>query len=118
MADNAKISLTGRLVREPKQSTYNNSTVVSFTVAVNTSKKENDNYISDFYNVSIWGKPAEFIATRIQKGSLVHVYGTLQLGDYEDKSGNKHPSLNVRATDVLPLTGSKPKEEKEDDNAF
>ena len=118
MADNAKVSLTGRLTREPSQNTYNNSTVVSFSMAVNTTKKnEKDEYVADFYNVSIWGKPAEFILPRIQKGSLVHVYGSLQLGEFSDrKTGEKRPSLNVRATDVIPLTGNKPvqKETKEE----
>lgn len=114
MADNAKVSLTGRLVREPKQSTYQGSTVVSFTIAVNTSKKENEKYVADFYNISIWGKPAEFIMPKIQKGSLVHVYGALQLGSYESKSGEKCPSLNVRATEVLPLTGIKTSSENKE----
>lgn len=121
MADNAKVALTGRLVREPNQSTYNNSTVVSFSLAVNTTKKEGDNYIPDFYSVSIWGKPAEFILPRIQKGTLVQVYGSLQQGEYNDKkTGEKHSCLNVRATEIIPLTGMKAKktEENNDDQPF
>lgn len=121
MADNAKIALTGRLTREPNQNTVNNTTVVSFSIAVNTTKKENDNYVADFYNVSIWGKPAEFILPRIRKGSLVQVYGSLQLGEFQDKkTGEKRFSLNVRATEILPLTGTKTtqKNTEEDEPLF
>lgn len=119
MADNAKVALTGRLTREPNQSTYNNSTVVSFSLAVNTTKKDGDNYVPDYYNVSIWGKPAEFILPRITKGSLVQVYGSLQQGEYSDKkTGEKRTSLNVRATEILPLTGTKKKETEEDNPPF
>jgi single-strand DNA-binding protein len=117
MADNAKVALTGRLTREPTQNTYNNSTVVSFSIAVNTTKKEGENYIPDYYNVSIWGKPAEFILPRIQKGTLVQVYGSLQQGEYNDKkTGEKRLSLNVRATEILPLTGAKSSDQKKNNN--
>ena len=116
MADNAKVALTGRLTREPNQSTYNNSTVVSFSIAVNTTKKEGDNYVPDYYQVSIWGKPAEFILPRIQKGTLVQVYGSMQQGEYNDKkTGEKRISLNVRATEIIPLTGMKTQKKSEDD---
>ena len=104
MANNAKVALTGRLIREPKQSTYNNSTVVSFTVAVNTTKKDGDKYVSDLYNISIWGKSAEFILPRVSKGSLVQVYGDLYMDTYKDKNNVERQSLTVRATEVLPLS--------------
>ena len=57
MACYAKVGLTGRLSREPKQSTVNNTTVVNFSVAVFTTKKDAENkYIADFYNVNYFIK--------------------------------------------------------------
>lgn len=115
MADNAKVVLIGRLTREPKQTNTTNGTLVNFSVAVNTNKKEASGaYIPDYYQVSVWGKPAEFILPRLQKGSLVQVLGTQQQGEYTDSNGVKHFVMNVRAIDVTPLTGLKGKEQQDE----
>lgn len=103
MACYAKVAITGRLAREPKQSTVNSTTVINFGVAVYTTKKEGDKYIADFYNVNYWGKAAENIIPRLKKGSPVQVYGDLTLDDYVDKSGNKQKSLSIRASEVIAL---------------
>ncbi len=116
MANCAKVSLTGRIVKEPKQTPYQTSTVVSFPMAVNTVKKEGNKYISDFYNISVWGKSAEFIFPRIKNGMLVHVYGDLTLQTYKTKTGEERQSLSVRATEVLPLEFNKNESRKEPDD--
>ena len=117
MSNCAKISLTGRLTKEPTQKNWQGTTVVSFTVAVNTTKKEGDKYVSDFYNVSVWGKSGEFILPRITKGTMVQVYGDLVLQPYTDKNNVVQKSLSVRATDVLPLSPVNKKDEETDDNS-
>ena len=109
MSNGAKVVLLGRLTKDPVQKDWEGTTVVSFTMAVNTTKKQGDKYISDFYNVSVWGKAGEFILPRIWKGALVQVHGDLILQSYKDKSGTERQSLNVRASDVTPLSK---KEEK------
>ena len=118
MSNGAKVSLTGRITKEPTQKNWQGTTVVSFSVAVNTSKKDGDNYVSDFYNVSVWGKSGEFILPRISKGSMVQVYGDLILQTYTDKNNKEQKSLSVRATDVIPLTptGSSAKKKAEEEN--
>ena len=117
MANGAKVALTGRLTKEPKQSNWQGTTVVSFTMAVNTTKKDGDKYIADFYNISVWGKSGEFILPRVTKGSLVQVYGDLTLQNYKDSNGQERQSLSVRATEVMPLTAVNAKKESssEDD---
>lgn len=104
MSNGAKIALTGRLTDEPKQKDWQGTTIVSFSMAVNTTKKEGDKYISDFYNVTVWGKPGEFILPRVSKGSLVQVYGDLTQRKYTDKNNVERINLDVRASDVMPLT--------------
>ena len=116
MSNGAKLGITGRLTKEPKQSTtQNGTTVVSFTVAVSTTKKVDEKYVANFYNVSAWGQVAEFIFPRITKGTMVQVYGDLILDTFTDKNGQERQSLNVRATDVIPLVGTVKKEEKEEE---
>lgn len=113
MANGAKVALTGRIIKDPTQRMWKDSTVVSFCVAVNTPKKEGDRYISDFYNVSVWGASGEFIMPRIEKGSLVQVYGDLTTSTYP-KDGVDKMSLNVRATEVIPLTPKKNQEQHQE----
>ena len=116
MSNCAKVSITGRLTRDPESKNWQGTTVVSFTVAVNTTKKEGEKYIADFYNVSVWGKSGEFILPKLAKGSLVQVYGDLILQPYTDKKTNtEKQSLSVRATDVIPLSPSAAKKESNDE---
>ena len=117
MSNCAKVSLTGRLTKEPKQTTWQGTTVVSFSMAVNTTKKdkETDKYIADFYNISVWGKTGEFILPRVSKGSLVQVYGDLMLQNYES-NGETKQSLSVRATDIIVLSPNNNKKETTNTN--
>ena len=117
MPNNAKCVIVGNLIKDPAQNNYNGSTVVSFTVAVNTTKKDGDKYISDFYNVSVWNKPGEYILPRLQKGTLVQVTGDLTLQSYTDKAtGATRQSLSLRATDVLPLARQKGSPSRNEDS--
>lgn len=112
MANYAKVALTGRLVREPKSSTHNDTTVISFSVAVYTTKKVDDKYIADYYNVSYWGKAAEAVFPKLAQGTLVQVYGDLYQEDYVDKSGAKRQGMQVRANEVIKLKDPETKESK------
>ena len=116
MANGAKVSLIGRLIKDPQQKNWQGTTVVSFTIAVNTTKKEGDKYISDLYNISVWGKSGEFIFPRVEKGTMVSVHGDLILQTYNDKNGAEQKALAVRASDVIPLTSSKKDSPASSDN--
>ena len=113
MANYAKVALTGRLTKEPRKSEYNGQTVISFSMAVYTTKKgDDDKYIADFYNVSYWGKSAENVFPRLSKGSLVQVYGDLYQEFYTDKNNEKRLGMSVRANDVIWLKDSEGKPEQ------
>lgn len=118
MANCAKVALTGRLIKDPKQATHNNSTVVSFTIAVNTTKKEGDKYISDLYNISYWGKAAEFVLPRLSKGALVQVYGDQYFDKYTDSNNVERQVIAVRASEVLPLLYKNEAKEKKEEEPF
>ena len=124
MANCAKVVLLGRITTEPQDKTWQGTKVASFSMAVNTTKKEGDKYISDFYNVSIWGKPAEYILPRIRKGIMVQVTGDLALQKYTGKDGTEKQALSVRATEIVPLdftkkdTAKKAEEDNDDPPPF
>lgn len=104
MPNNAKITVMGNLIKEPEKNTVNNNTVVQFAIAVSTTlKKQNgeDGYEPNFYNVSIWGKPAEYLYPKLQKGTQVWATGELIAQPYTNKkTGAAGQSLNVKATSI------------------
>lgn len=119
MANDAKVCIVGNLIKDPMQNNYNNSTVVSFLMAVKTTKKDAENKpVSDLYSVSVWGKFGEVLYPMMQKGTMVQVFGDLILQEYTDKkTGEKRESLAVRASDVklLAKLKSAPKNNNDDD---
>lgn len=104
MPNNAKITVLGNLIKEPEKNNVNGNTVVSFSIAVSTTlKKQNgeDGYEPNFYNVSIWGKPAEYLFPKLQKGTQVWATGDLIAQPYTNKkTGAAGQSLNIKATHV------------------
>lgn len=106
MANEARVSLVGNLISEPKNSVINNSTVLSFPVAVRTTKKQEGSqyYENDIYNVSVWGKSAEYLMQSLQKGTVVWVDGDLQMRTYKDRNGGDHTGPYVTASLVKPMT--------------
>jgi single-strand DNA-binding protein len=110
MANNATATIVGNLIQDPKTGTTKTGmTVISFTVAVNTAlKKEDGNgYESNFYNVSFYGKPAEWVFNTLQKGTMVQVIGDQTLQKYVNKNGEHGQSLNIQASKVTPLARMK-----------
>jgi len=57
----------------------------------------------------VWGERAAICARNLKKGSAVYVAGRLKPKQWEDKQGERHVSLEVKATDVrfFGLTDSK-----------
>ena len=107
MPNNAKVTVIGNLIKEPEKSSVNGNTVVSFSIAVSTTlKKQNgeDGYEPNFYNVSLWGKPAEYLFPKLQKGTQIWATGDLIAQPYTNKkTGAAGQSLNIKATSVEAL---------------
>ena len=101
----------GNLIKEPEKNTVNNNTVVQFAIAVSTTlKKQNDEdgYEPNFYNVSIWGKPAEYLYPKLQKGTQVWATGELIAQPYTNKkTGAAGQSLNIKATSIEVINRAK-----------
>lgn len=93
------VILIGRLVRDPElRFTANGKSVATFSIAVNrTYSKTNE---ADFFNIVVWGKPAENCANYLSKGRLVGVQGEIQNRSYETKSGEKRYVTEIVASRV------------------
>lgn len=83
-----KITVIGRLTVDPDTKNAGNSTVTTFGVAANSTRKETDgSYIPVYYRVSVWGKPGEQCARYLHKGDRCAVCGDLSARQYTKKTG-------------------------------
>ncbi len=105
MPNGAKVCIIGNLIKDPETSTTKAGNVTKFTVAVNTTMKKatGEGYESNYYNVSVWGKPGEWLMDKLQKGTSVEVVGGLMQRTYQNSNGQEAKSLDVQAWSVQPL---------------
>ena len=105
-----KVVLIGRVGRnvEVKTSKGGNS-FCRITVATNSGF--GDNKRTDWHNVVAFGKTADACGKYVQKGSLIHVEGSIQYEQYE-KDGKKLTSTNILADHVQFITGMKQAEQQ------
>ena len=94
-----RIILMGRLTRDPElRRTQSGTAVTSFSLAVDRDfKSQNGDKETDFIDVVVWGKTAEFAANYFTKGRMAIVEGRLQARNWQDKDGNKRKTTEVVA---------------------
>jgi len=101
-----KVILIGHLGQDPKL-TYlpSGQAVVNARMATNESYKDQAGQRverTEWHNVTIYGRPAEFVANYLRKGSLVMIEGSLRTRNYE-KEGQRHYITEIIAQRVQGL---------------
>jgi single-strand DNA-binding protein len=92
-----KVILMGRLTKDPDMRGEGTNLVARYSLAVDRRFKDNDgNYQTDFINIIVFGKGAEFAEKYLKKGTKVVVTGRIQTGSYTNKEGAK-----IYTTDVI-----------------
>lgn len=97
------VTFLGRLTRDPevRYTQTNNVMVTSFSLAVNRRfVKEGEERQADFFNITSFGKTAEFCSKYFKKGQQVLISGRLQNRSWEDDQGQKHYATDVVAEQV------------------
>lgn len=89
------VSLVGRLTRDPELRRAGETSVATFTVAVDRPVRAGAEKQTDFLRVTVFGKQAENCDRFLAKGRLVGVQGRIQTGSYE-KNGQ-----TIYTTDVV-----------------
>ena len=86
-----KVVLIGRLTKDVEvRYTTNEKVVAMFSLAVNREfKNQKGEYEADFFNIVMWGKPAELAGNTLKKGSKIAIDGRIQNRSYEAKDGTK-----------------------------
>lgn len=100
--------LIGRVGRDPEtRTTPNGATVAKFSLAVNRGRKDaQGQWITDWFEVSAWGKAGEKAQERIRKGAKVSVAGQVQIDQWTDQNGTKRSTTVLSADSVEILTAA------------
>lgn len=89
-----KTILQGRLTRDPElRTTQSGIFVASFTVAWSEKYKETETKC--FLPCTAWRNTGEFVNKYFSKGQEIVVEGQIATREWEDKEGNKRPTLEL-----------------------
>ena len=104
MADLNRVTLAGRLTRDPEVRYTPSGVAVSdlgFAVSDVYRNREGEQVEQTcFVDIVVWGRQAETCGEYLSKGSPVLVEGRLQFDQWENKQGEKRSKLRVRAARV------------------
>ena len=90
-----KVFLSGNLTRDPEvRYTQSGKALARMGLAVARAFNKD---LTDFFNITVWEKQAEFCGRYLKKGSRILVEGRIENDNYEDKNGVKHYSVNIVA---------------------
>ena len=103
-----QVLLGGRLTADPEnKQTQNGISVTKFTLAVNRRLSAEGEQRTDFFNVSAFGKTADFVYKFFKKGSSIFVVSTLKNRSWTDNDGKKRYATDIVAEDAY-FVDSKP----------
>lgn len=93
-----RVDIIGRIVREIKtESSTSGTTYLRNSIAVDRKGKKDE---TDFFEITAFGKTAEFIEKYFSKGRKIAISGHLQSSNYKDKDGKSHTSVAIIADEV------------------
>jgi single-strand DNA-binding protein len=104
-----KAILVGRLGKDPEvKYTQGGTPVAKFTLATNEVWKDQNGEKqerTEWHNIVAWTRLAEICGQYLTKGSRVYVEGRIQTRSWEDKEGNKRYITEIRADNLVMLSG-------------
>ena len=106
MTDINRVILVGRVVKDAElKFTPSSTPVTRFSVAVNRSRKNGDQWEEEvsYIDIVLWGRSAESISKFLVKGKQVAVEGELRQNRWE-QDGQQRSKLEVVASNVQLLS--------------
>lgn len=109
-------TLVGHLGSDPElRATKDGTSVLSIRMATTSywqdSKTRERKERTEWHSVVVWGKRADALHQMLVKGTRVYIQGELQTRSWEDKTGSKRYTTEVRADKVIILSGGTPRDE-------
>lgn len=106
MSDLNRIEIIGRLGKDPELKTSSAGLAIcKFSVATSERVKEKD--VTQWHNVTVFGKVAEACAKFLFKGSQVFVDGRMDYHKYTGQDGIERTSAGIIANHVIFLGDKK-----------
>ncbi len=78
----------------------------NFSLAVNRWDSKTKAEVTDWFNVDVWDKQAEFAGEYVKKGRMVAVEGRIAINKWKDQTGEEKERFLVVANNIR-LLGSK-----------
>ncbi len=97
-----KVVIMGRITHELEvKNTPSGVAVMSFNVAVDRSRRKDEEQQTDFITCVAWREKAMFIQKHFGKGRLIIISGELRSRTYEDKNATKHYVTEVYVDNIF-----------------
>ncbi len=104
-----KVILVGNLGQDPElRYTGSGTAVCNMRLATNDSYKDANGQLVDkteWHSVVAWSRLAEICGEYLKKGSQVYFEGSLQTRSYDDKDGNTKWVTEIKAREMMILSG-------------
>jgi single-strand DNA-binding protein len=104
MSDINRVTLVGRLTRDPElRALPSGTSVLSLGLAVNGRQKDQSgNWIDkpNFFDIKVFGGQADMLANHLSKGRRVGIDGRLDWSSWEAQDGTKRSKVEVVAQSV------------------
>src|SRR5260370_21983095 len=100
-----KSTLVGNLGRDAElRYTTQGTPVCSLSLATNERRRDRNtgenNDITTWFRVTLWGKQAETASQYLSRGRPVYIEGRLRVEEWTDRDGKPRHTLEVNATDM------------------
>ena len=101
------VVVVGRAGRDAEVKNFESGkSKASFSLAVNRWDSKSSEEVTDWFNIEVWDKQAEFAGNYLKKGRLVAVEGRIRINNWTDQSGESRQSYLITASNIK-LLGSK-----------
>ncbi len=103
------VTLGGRLTRDAEvRHSAGGMAICSFSIALNRLKKTADSYEEEahFFDVTLFGRPAEALSPYLKRGVQVAVSGELRQDRWTNKEGKSQSRVSIVANQVDIFGGS------------
>lgn len=102
-----RAQIIGRLGADPDiRATQNGTQVANMSVATSERYKDKSGEYKEnttWHKVVAWARLAEICRDYLKKGSQVYFEGPLQTNEWEDQSGNKRYTTEIKALNMVML---------------
>ncbi len=96
-----RVVVVGRLTRDPElRALPSGSNVCALRIACNSSRRDGDgSWVErpNYFDVSVFGAPAENVSTYTRRGSRVAVDGRLEWREWESTEKQHRPAVSIVA---------------------